>query len=82
MTANDPELGAVETETPDPFDPAALRISQDFVASAGVKQVLEVHRQMRGQCGDYQLAKTPTRGLTANMGGDDRTTVVMLHQKI
>ncbi len=26
-------------EIPDPFDPAALRISQDFAASAGVEQV-------------------------------------------
>ena len=52
------------------------------VGATGVKQVLEVHRQMLGQCGDYQLTKAPTRGLTANMGGDDRTSVVMLHQKI
>ena len=40
MTANDPKPRAVETEKPDPFDPAALRISQDFAAAAGVKQVL------------------------------------------
>ena len=35
-----PDLHAIETEVPDPFDPAALRISQDFAASAGVEQVL------------------------------------------
>ena len=40
MTANDPKPRAVETEKADPFDPAALRISQDFAAAAGVKQVL------------------------------------------
>ena len=40
MTVNDPDLRAVETEKLDPFDPAALRISQDFAASAGVEQVL------------------------------------------
>ncbi len=40
MTAKDPEPRAIETEKPDPFDPAALRISQDFAADAGVKQVL------------------------------------------
>ncbi len=40
MTANDSDLRAVETEKPDPFDPAALRISQDFAAAAGVRQVL------------------------------------------
>ena len=40
MTVKNPDLHASETETPDPFDPAALRISQDFAAAAGVKQVL------------------------------------------
>lgn len=47
------------------------------VGATGVKQVLEVYRQMKGQCGDYQIPETPKYGLTANMGGDDRTTVAM-----
>jgi acetyl-CoA acyltransferase len=45
------------------------------VGATGIKQVLEIYRQMKGLCGDYQLAKQPRLGLTANMGGDDRTTV-------
>jgi acetyl-CoA acyltransferase len=45
------------------------------VGATGVKQVLEVYRQMKGQCGGYQIA-TPTYGVTANMGGDDKTAVV------
>ncbi|TXD37054.1 hypothetical protein FRC98_09965 [Lujinxingia vulgaris] len=45
------------------------------VGATGVKQLLEIYRQMKGQCGDYQLAERPEIGLTANMGGDDRTTV-------
>jgi len=45
------------------------------VGATGVKQVLEIYRQMNRMCGDYQLADTPDIGLTANMGGDDRTTV-------
>ena len=52
------------------------------VGATGVKQALEIYRQMTGACGDYQLAETPSRGLTANMGGDDRTSVVMLYQKV
>ena len=48
------------------------------VGATGVKQVLEVARQMRGQCGDYQLETPPTLGVAANMGGDDRTAVVTL----
>lgn len=45
------------------------------VGATGIKQVLEVARQMQGQCGDYQIAKKPRWGLTANMGGDDRSAV-------
>jgi acetyl-CoA acetyltransferase len=48
------------------------------VGATGVKQVLEIWRQMKGQCGDYQVRSTPALGLTANMGGDDKTVVVSL----
>jgi len=46
------------------------------VGATGVKQILEVYRQMKGQCGDYQMASAPTHGVCANMGGDDKTAVV------
>lgn len=52
------------------------------VGATGVKQVLEIYRQMKGLCGDYQIATPPMVGLTANMGGDDRTTVVMLMRNV
>lgn len=52
------------------------------VGATGVKQVLEVYRQMKGQCGDYQIPNTPEVGLTANMGGDDRTAVVMAFKNL
>lgn len=45
------------------------------VGATGVKQVLEVFRQMKGLCGDYQVPAQPTWGITANMGGDDKTVV-------
>jgi acetyl-CoA acetyltransferase len=45
------------------------------VGATGVKQPLEIFRQMKGRCGDYQVAQPPTWGLTANMGGDDKTVV-------
>ena len=45
------------------------------VGATGIKQPLEIFRQMKGRCGDYQLATPPTWGLTANMGGDDKTVV-------
>ena len=47
------------------------------VGATGVKQVLEIYRQMKGKCGDYQMAKVPEFGLTVNMGGDDKTIVSM-----
>ena len=46
------------------------------VGATGVKQVLEVARQIRGECGAYQIGGSPTVGLTANMGGNDKTVVV------
>lgn len=46
------------------------------VGATGVKQIVEVCRQMRGLSGDYQMAKRPSVGVAANMGGDDRTAVV------
>jgi acetyl-CoA acyltransferase len=46
------------------------------VGATGVKQVIELQRQLTGQAGDYQVAAHPTVGLAANMGGDDRTSVV------
>jgi len=48
------------------------------VGATGIKQAFEMFRQMHGLCGDYQMPVAPTRGLTANMGGDDRTSVVTL----
>lgn len=34
------ESGAVAAAAPDPFDPASLRLSQNFAASTGVKKLL------------------------------------------
>ncbi|MEY3014133.1 MAG: hypothetical protein RIT45_2868 [Pseudomonadota bacterium] len=48
------------------------------VGATGVKQLLEVHRQMKGLCGDYQISRSVELGLCANMGGDDKTAVVTL----
>lgn len=48
------------------------------VGATGVKQILEIYRQMKGLCGDYQMEKRPELGITVNMGGDDKTTAAML----
>ncbi len=45
------------------------------VGATGIKQPLELYRQMKGQCGDYQVSGALTWGLTSNMGGDDKTVV-------
>lgn len=52
------------------------------VGATGIKQALEVYRQMKGQCGDYQIPTQPSVGLTANMGGDDRTSVVIAYKNL
>ena len=48
------------------------------VGATGVKQVLEVYRQMKGKCGDYQVSNNPQLGMTLNMGGDDKTVVSLI----
>jgi len=48
------------------------------VGATGVKQVLEIFRQMKGLCGEYQVSRIPLFGITANMGGDDKTSVVSI----
>lgn len=47
------------------------------VGATGVKQAVEIWRQMKGRAGDYQVKNNPRVGLTANMGGDDKTVVVV-----
>jgi len=51
------------------------------VGATGVKQVIELQRQLTGHAGDYQVAAHPTVGLAANMGGDDRTSVVTIWRR-
>ncbi len=51
------------------------------VGATGVKQAFEIYRQMNGLCGDYQMSTPPETGIAANMGGDDRTSVVTLYRK-
>jgi len=52
------------------------------VGATGIKQVFEIFRQMKQLCGDYQISNAPSFGLTANMGGDDRTSVVMTFKNL
>jgi acetyl-CoA acyltransferase len=48
------------------------------VGATGVKQAAEIFRQMQGLCGEYQIQRDLHTGLTANMGGDDRTVVSLV----
>lgn len=48
------------------------------VGATGVKQPLEIYRQMKGKAGDYQVKGDLRFGVTANMGGDDKTVVSLV----
>ncbi len=52
------------------------------VGATGVKQAVEIFRQMKGLCGDYQLPSAPGVGVMANMGGDDRTCFCALFENV
>ncbi|MEC7946490.1 MAG: hypothetical protein VX265_02915, partial [Myxococcota bacterium] len=45
------------------------------VGATGVKQPVEIFRQMKGKADRYQVAGELRWGLTSNMGGDDKTVV-------
>jgi acetyl-CoA acyltransferase len=52
------------------------------VGATGVKQALEIFKQQKGLCGDYQMKSRPAHGITANVGGDDRTAVVTIIRNV
>jgi len=52
------------------------------VGATGVKQAAEIYRQMKELCGDYQIQRELHTGLTANMGGDDRTVVSLVLENV
>ena len=52
------------------------------VGATGVKQIVEIWRQMKGQCGDYQVPTLPEVGLAANMGGNDKTVVLSVFRNL
>jgi acetyl-CoA acyltransferase len=52
------------------------------VGATGIKQAVEIFRQMKGLCGDYQLQRELQTGLTVNMGGDDRTVVSLVIENV
>ncbi|MDP2313904.1 MAG: hypothetical protein Q8P41_13440 [Pseudomonadota bacterium] len=52
------------------------------VGATGVKQVVELFRQLKGQAGAYQVPNAPRVAVAANMGGDDRTAVVTVLRNV
>jgi acetyl-CoA acyltransferase len=48
------------------------------VGATGVKQVIELWRQMRGLNRDYPLKRAAPWGMAVNMGGDDKTVVASI----
>jgi hypothetical protein len=56
----------------DPFDPAALRLSQDFVGLSGVKKLITTVRAKKPNKQDF---------FRTHPGSDYRATVLMIHLK-
>jgi len=48
------------------------------VGATGIKQIIQVAKQMYGIAPGYQLDKRVGHGIVANMGGDDKTAVVTI----
>ncbi|KAL9655375.1 hypothetical protein ABK040_011216 [Willaertia magna] len=52
------------------------------VGATGIKQINEVYKQMKKQAGNYQLQRDIEIGVTANMGGNDKTSVVSIFKNL
>lgn len=52
------------------------------VGATGVKQILELFRQIKGQAGDYQVSNDPRTALAANMGGNDKSVVLSILRNV
>jgi len=52
------------------------------VGATGVKQLHELFRQMKNECGAYQMPTAPGTGLAVNMGGDDKTIVATVLKNV
>ncbi len=52
------------------------------IGATGVRQALDLWRQLRGRAGACQVPGSPRIGLSSNLGGDDRTGVVMVQRAL
>lgn len=50
------------------------------VGATGVRMVFDVHRQVKGLGGEHQVGRRVRHGISANLGGDDRTAVVLIQR--
>lgn len=50
------------------------------IGATGVRQCLDAWRHGRGHAGEVSLSSAPKVIVTSNLGGDDRTGVVMVHR--
>jgi acetyl-CoA acyltransferase len=48
------------------------------VGATGLKQLIELYKQLKGVAGAYQIKSNPKYAAAANMGGEDRTSVVTI----
>jgi acetyl-CoA acyltransferase len=46
------------------------------VGATGLKQLIELYKQLKGTAGAYQIKNSPKFAAASNMGGEDRTSVV------
>ncbi|MFH1130983.1 MAG: hypothetical protein V1754_06585 [Pseudomonadota bacterium] len=75
--------GATEIDGKIPVNPGGGLVGFGHpVGATGVKQAFEIYRPLKKQCGDYQSKSGPKIGLSANMGGDDRTAVVGIYRNV
>jgi acetyl-CoA C-acetyltransferase len=76
------EEGLTSRQGPQPINTSGgLKSKGHPVGASGAGQIVEIWKQLRGQAGERQLEKSPSLGLTHNVGGTGQTCNVHIFER-
>ncbi len=76
------EEGLTSRQGPKPINTSGgLKSKGHPVGASGAGQIVEIWKQLRGEAGERQLIKTPSLGLTHNVGGTGQTCNVHIFER-
>jgi len=74
--------GKINLDGEMPVNPSGgLKAKGHPISATGLAQIYEITKQLRGECGERQVANNPKIGLTHNIGGAGGTVTVHILKK-